>query len=222
MDTEKYFEEKYDASTDIGVISNVVKKELIKNAIISLVLAALAIVLYISFRFKFNYGISCICAILLNVFVTIALFSALRLEVATIFVAAILSIIGYSVNDIIITFDRIRENVKKDKKTKTKEEMDLIVNTSLREILNRSIITTTTTLIPVITLILLGSNDIYEFNIALLAGLITGTLSSLFVASQIWLEMSKRDLKNGKKKRKKKQTEFKDEVDELEIKGINS
>ena len=159
---------------------------------------------------------------MLNVFVTIALFSALRLEVATIFVAAILSIIGYSVNDIIITFDRIRENVKKDKKTKTKEEMDLIVNTSLREILNRSIITTTTTLIPVITLILLGSNDIYEFNIALLAGLITGTLSSLFVASQIWLEMSKRDLKNGKKKRKKKQTEFKDEVDELEIKGINS
>ena len=159
---------------------------------------------------------------MLNVFVTIALFSAFRLEVATIFVAAILSIIGYSVNDIIITFDRIRENVKKDKKTKTKEEMDLIVNTSLREILNRSIITTTTTLIPVITLILLGSNDIYEFNIALLAGLITGTLSSLFVASQIWLEMSKRDLKNGKKKRKKKQTEFKDEVDELEIKGINS
>lgn len=222
MSTENYFEEKYDASTDIGVISNVVKQELIKNAIISLILAFIAIILYISFRFKFNYGISCICAILLNVFVTIAVFSALRLEIATIFIAAILSIIGYSVNDIIITFDRIRENFKKDKKKKTKEEMNLIVNTSLREILNRSIITTITTLIPVVTLILLGSNDIYEFNIALLVGLVTGILSSLFVASQMWLEINKHDLKNGKKKPERKKQEFKDEVDELEIKGINS
>ena len=221
ISTEKYFADKYDASTDVGVISTVVKQELIKNALLSLIIAAIAIVAYISFRFKFSYGVSCVLALLLNVLVTVSLFSILRFEVSSIFIAAILSIIGYSVNDIIITFDRIRENMKKKAKIKDPEEINEVVNSSLREILNRSIITTFTTLIPVLALIFLGSNDIFEFNMALLIGLIAGTLSSLFVASQLWLEITKKNLKEEKPKRKKKNI-VDDEVDELQIKGINS
>lgn len=220
MRTENYFENKYEASTDVGVISTVVKKELIKNAILSLIIAAFAIVIYMWIRFKFSYGISAIAALLLNVLVTVSLFSILRLEVSSIFIAAILSIIGYSVNDVIITFDRIRENVNKKRMIKKAEELDDIVNNSLRDILNRSIVTTFTTLIPVVCLIFLGSHDIFEFNIALLIGLTVGTLSSIFVASQLWLEIEKKYIKSGKKPKEEK-VELK-EVDELRIKGINS
>ena len=221
MRIENYFENKYDASTDVGVISTVVKKELIKNAILSLLIAAFAIVIYMWIRFKFSYGISAIVALLLNVLVTVSLFSIFRLEVSSIFIAAILSIIGYSVNDVIITFDRIRENVNNKVLIKQASELDDIVNNSLREILNRSIITTFTTLIPVVCLIFLGSHDIFEFNIALLIGLVVGTLSSIFVASQLWLEIEKKYIKEGKKPKEKDKVVLK-EVDEIRIKGINS
>jgi len=102
------------------------------------------------------------------------------------------------------------------------DELNSIVNESLREILNRSIVTTMTTLIPVVCLILLGAHDIFEFNIALLFGLVIGTLCSIFVASQIWLEIEKKNIKEGKTKKKKKKIVLEDEVDELQIKGINS
>lgn len=217
---EEYFNDEYNASADIGVISEIVKNELIKNAFISLALAALAIVLYISLRFKFSYGVSCVLALLLNVLVTFMLFSIFGLEVSSIFIAAILSIIGYSVNDIIITFDRIRENVNAKKTIKKGEYKDL-VNESIREVFNRSIITNVTTLIPIIALIFLGAHDIINFNIALLIGFVTGTLSSIFIASQIWLEIEKRSKKKTKKE-KKMWYEVKDEVEELNIKGINS
>lgn len=218
---KKYFDEKYNASTDIGVISEIVKDELIKNAILSLVLATIAIVLYISLRFKFSYGVSCVFALFLNVLVTVSLFCLLGLEVSSIFIAAILSIIGYSVNDIIITFDRIRENVNKKKNIKKTNEYNDIVNKSLREVLNRSIITNLTTLIPIVALIFLGAHDIINFNIALLFGIVVGTLSSIFVASQLWLEIEKRRMKKGKTTGKM-WYEVEDEVSELDIKGVNS
>lgn len=222
LSTEEYFADKYDASVDIDTISNVVKEELIKNAILSLIIASIAIVAYISLRFKFSYGVSCIAALLLNVLVTVSLFSIFRLEVSSIFIAAILSIIGYAVNDIIITFDRIRENMNKAKKVNSTEDLENIVNESLREILNRSIVTGVTTLIPVVALIFLGASDIFEFNVALLFGLVIGTLASLFVASQLWLEIEKRNIKKHKPKKKKKKEVYEDEIDELQIKGINS
>ena len=123
--------------------------------------------------------------------------------------------------DIIITFDRIRENVKKKGKITESSSLNGIVNNSLREILNRSIVTTITTLIPVVCLIFLGAHDIFEFNIALLFGLVIGTLCSIFVASQLWLEIEKKNIKEGKVKKEKKKIVV-DEIDELSIKGINS
>ena len=216
--TENYFKEKYEAKTDIGVVSDVVKKELIKNAILSLIFASIGITLYMSLRFRFDYGISTIIALLHDVFIVIALFSLLRLEVSSIFIAAILSIIGYSINDKIVTFDRIRENLKKKKKITKESELKDIVNNSLRSVLARSINTTLTVIFPVVALIFLGSREILNFNLALLFGLIIGVYSSLFIASQIWFEIRRRNL--GKDDIRKWEDDD-DEVEELKIKGIN-
>ena len=218
VNTEKYFNEKYQAKTDIGVVSDIVKKELIKNAILSLIFASIGITIYMSLRFKFDYGISTIIALLHDVFIVIALFSLFRLEVSSIFVAAILSIIGYSINDKIVTFDRIRENLRKKKQIKTADELKDIVNKSLRSVLTRSINTTLTVIFPVLALIFLGSKEILTFNLALLFGLIIGVYSSLFIASQIWFDIRIHNLGKPTKKH-----EFDDdEIEELKIKGINS
>ncbi len=194
LSSEAYFTEKYEAQTDIGVVSNIVKKQLIENAIISVLVASLCIVIYISIRFKFSFAVTAIIALIHDVFIVIAFFSIFRLEVNSMFIAAILSIIGYSINDTIVTFDRIRENLKNKQTNKiaSKEELTEVVNLSLNQTIVRSIITTITTLIPVISLILLGSHEIVNFNIALLIGLIAGVYSSLFVASQLWLVIEKR------------------------------
>lgn len=221
IETEDYFTNKYQAQTDIGVISNMVKQELIKNAIISLVLASIGIVLYLSFRFRFSYAISAIVALLHDTFFIVALFSILHLEVTSIFIAAVLSIIGYSINDTIVTFDRIRENKKVlyPNGIKKKEQLQNVVNTSLRQTLDRSIVTTLTTLIPVVSLILLGSHEILNFNIALLFGLVSGVYSSICIASQLWFDIEK---KNVGKPRKKKWYEEDNEPEEKKIKGINA
>ena len=220
--TEDYFNEKYDATTEIGVVSDIVKKELIKNAVISLLLAGIAIGIYISMRFTFTYAVGAIVALIHDVFMMIGLFSIFRLEVNSMFIAALLSIVGYSINDTIVTFDRIRENIEKKYhgRLRKKEQYIEIVNESLRETFGRSIVTTFTTLIPVVILIFLGSHEILNFNIALLFGLISGVYSSLFIASQLWLDLDYRhNLKNQKKPKKKTP---KKEDEEILIKGINA
>ncbi len=218
LDTENYFHEQYQAETEIGVVSNVVKRELIKNAFLSLLLAGIAIVIYISIRYKFSYAIGAIIALLHDVFVIIAVFSILEFEVSSIFIAAILSIIGYSINDTIVLFDRIKENIYTKNKNiiKNKEELQEIVNISLRQTLTRSVITTITTLIPVVCLILMGSYEIIYFNIAMMIGLIAGSYSSICIASQLWYQIEKRNI--GKPKKKK----WYDEPEELKVKGVNS
>ena len=197
---EEYFSKKYDAQTDIGVVSNLVKKELVKNAFLSLVLATLGIILYISIRFKFNYAITAILALVHDVFLIVAVFSLFKFEVQSIFIAAILSIVGYSVNDTIVTFDRIRENIGK-KKIKTENDLKDAINSSVRETLGRSVITTITTLIPVISLIFLGSREIFNFNFALLVGLVAGVYSSIFLTSPLYFDFEKKNI--GKKPKKK-------------------
>lgn len=217
---KNYFKEKYDAEASIGVVTNVVKRELVKNAFISLGIAIIGIIIYISLRFSFSYAVGAIIALVWDVFFIIALFSFLRLEVSSIFIAAILSIIGYSINDTIVTFDRVRENINKEYKNKLSKKEDLkeVINLSLSQTLNRSIITTITTLIPVISLIILGSSEIFNFNIALLFGLVSGVYSSIFVATQVLYLLEKRNIG---KPQKKKWYEEDDEVKEKKIKGIN-
>lgn len=217
LSLQEHFEKEYQASTDIGVVSNMVKKELIKNAILSLLISSIATVIYISFRFKFNYAITAIIALLHDVLIIFTVFSLFKLEVETIFIAAILSIIGYSINDTIVIFDRIRENVEKTKITK-KEDLKNVVNDGLNQTVKRSIITSLTTIVTVVSLIIFGSNEILEFNLALLIGLIVGAYSSIFIASQLWFRM---EVKNIGKKPKKKWYED-DGPEEKRIKGINA
>lgn len=217
LKTETYFEEKYNAQTDIGVVSNIVKRELIKNAIYSLLLSTIGIIIYVSLRFKFSYAVSGLVALLHDVFIIISIFSVCHLEVSTIFIAAILSIIGYSVNDTIVVFDRIRENIK-DKKIKVKDDLKEVVNLSLKQTIMRSLITTLTTLFPVVCLILFGSNEIVNFNIALLIGLVVGSYSSLFIASKLWIYLEAKSLNKPIKKENTK----KKEPEELLVKGINA
>ena len=220
--TEKYFTEKYeDSSVDIGVVSNIVKQELVKNAIYALVLAVIGIIVYVSIRYTFAYAVSGIVALVHDALIVVLLFSLLQLEVSTIFIAAILSIIGYSINDTIVLFDRIRENKKDVYKDniKTKKELDDLLNLSIRQTINRNIITSFTTLIPVLCLIIFGSHEILTFNIAMFVGLIAGSYSSLFIAGYIWVIIEGRML--GKPKKDKKWFDD-DEVEELKVKGVNS
>lgn len=213
-----YFEEKYNAKTNIGVVSNMVKKELTKNAILSVLIAILGIIAYVSIRFKFSYAISGVVALMHDVLIIFALFAIFRLEISTMFIAAILAIIGYSINDTIVGFDRIRENLKKvDYKKLTKDKLKEICNMSIRETFVRTIYTSLTTLIPVIALIFLGSKEILTFNLAMLFGLIVGTYSSIFIATTLFIKFESKNI--GKKPKKK--IIYTDEIQEKEIKGIN-
>ncbi|HEY9577843.1 MAG TPA: protein translocase subunit SecDF, partial [Pseudobacillus sp.] len=122
-------------------------------------------------------------------------FSLTRLEVDITFIAAVLTIIGYSINDTIVTFDRMRENMAKRRKIKTEQELEDIVNVSLRQTFTRSVNTVLTVVIAVVALLLFGSESIRNFSIALLIGLISGVYSSLFIAAQLWLIWKKKELK---------------------------
>ncbi len=174
-----YFEDKYDAKVNIGVVSNIVQRELIKNAIFSVILALIGIIIYVSFRFKFSYAFSGVICLVHDVLVIFALFGIFHIEISSMFIAAILAIIGYSINDTIVLFDRIREEISKNNKKLDKELLVSICNRSIQETFSRSIYTTVTTMIPVITLIILGSSEILTFNLAMLFGLICGTYSSI-------------------------------------------
>ena len=218
---EEYFNEKYQATTSVGAISNQVKKDITKNAIKALIYACIGMIIYVSIRFKFSYGISSILALVHDSVMVLIIFSLLRLEVNSMFIASILSIIGYSINNTIVIFDRIRENKTKLYKDKIKKIEDLkeIVNVSLRQTITRCLITTVTTLLPVVSLIFLGSYEIINFNIALLIGLVVGTFSSIFIASQIWMTIEKKNI--GKDPNKHWYDDNKKEKEELQVKGIN-
>lgn len=215
---KNYFTDQYSAKVDIGVVSNVVKQQLINNAIVSVLIAILGIIIYISLRFKFSYGLASVLALLHDIGIIFAIFAITHLEVSTMFIAAVLAIIGYSINDTIVCFDRIRENLEKiSEKHLTKEKLEEVSNQSIRETFTRTIWTSLTTIIPVVALIFLGSKEILQFNIAMLIGLISGTYSSIFIATTIFLMVEKRNI--GKKKKAKKI--YKDDLEEKMIKGVN-
>lgn len=213
-----YFEDKYDAKTSIGVISNVVKQELVKNAILSVIIALIGIILYISVRFKFSYAVGGVVSLFHDVLIVCALFAIFHLEVSSMFIVAILTIIGYSINDTIVTFDRIREELSKvDSKKLTKEDVWSISNRAVCETFVRSLHTFITTLIPIVILIFLGSREILTFNLAMLFGLIVGVYSSIYIATVIFATIEAKSV--GKPKKKK--TVYTDEYEEKLVKGIN-
>ena len=215
-EVESYFLDKYNASVDIGVVSNVVKQDLIKNAIFSIVISLIGIILYITFRFKFSYGISSVICLVHDALMMVASVILLRVEVNSMFIAAVLAIIGYSINNTIVVFDRVRENLKKkDKENFSKDELKEVVNISIKDTMARSIYTSLTTLLPVIALLVMGSREILTFNVAMIVGLIAGTYSSLLLAGWLYVSFASKKKNNNKKRKVVK------EVSEKTIKGIN-
>lgn len=185
----------YGHEPNVSTVSPTVGKELVKNAIKALSLAAVGIIIYVAIRFEWRMGVGAIVSLLHDVFFIVAAFSLLRLEVDITFIAAVLTIVGYSINDTIVTFDRIRENIDRSEKITTKEELALIVNKSLRQTMGRSVNTVLTVIIVVVALIAFGAPSIQNFSIALLIGLVTGMYSSICIAAQIWYTLKAREMK---------------------------
>lgn len=197
-EVKSHFNELYGSEPNVSTVSPTVGKELARNAMYGVLIASIGIIIYVSIRFEFYMALASIVALLHDAFFIIAFFSITRLEVDITFIAAILTIVGYSINDTIVTFDRIRELYKK-KKVKTIEDLQFIVNRSLQQTFTRSINTVLTVVIAVVALMIFGSTSITNFSIALLVGLVSGTYSSLFIAAQLWL------IWKGKQLNKKKE-----------------
>lgn len=213
-----YFEDKYEAKTNIGVVSNIVQQELVKNAILSVIISLAGIILYISIRFKFSYAVGGVVSLLHDVLFIFALFTILHLEISTMFIAAILAIIGYSINDTIVTFDRIREELGNiSEKKMTKKTVWDVTNRAVCETFVRTVHTFIATLIPIVVLIFLGSKEILTFNLAMLFGFIAGAYSSIYIAAVIFAAIESRSV--GKPKKQKRI--YTDEYEEKMVKGVN-
>ncbi|WP_391116160.1 protein translocase subunit SecDF [Psychrobacillus sp. L3] len=187
--------QQFGIDPNVSSVSPTVGKELAKNAIYALLIAALGIVIYVAFRFEWRMGFASIVSLLHDAFLMVSIFSILRLEVDITFIAAVLTIVGYSINDTIVTFDRIRENLHRSKKITTEEELATIVNKSLRQTLGRSVNTVLTVILVTVALLIFGAEGIRNFSIALLIGLIAGTYSSIFIAAQIWFDLKVKELR---------------------------
>ena len=203
--------------TSMSEISTLVTKNLTKNAIKSLIYSLIAIIIYIAIRFNFNYAVSGILMLSHDVLIILSMFAIFNIPVDFIIVASLLTIIGYSINDTIVVFDRIRENRKKlyrNKKILTDEEMNKLVNSSSNETVSRNVWTSVTTISAVVILLCVGLNDIYTFNVSILIGLGAGSISSLLIGPRVWMAFEKRS-------QNRPDDEDDDEVEELKIKGIN-
>ncbi len=189
------FDELYGYEPAVSTVSPIVGQELAKNAMIALAIASIGIIIYASIRFEWRMALPSVLALIHDAFIMIAIFSIFRIEVDITFIAAVLTIVGYSINDTIVTFDRVRENLRKYKVIHNENEIDAIINRSLKQTLTRSVNTVFTVVIVVLFLIIFGSSAIFNFSLALLIGLISGIYSSLFIALQLWGILKKRQFR---------------------------
>ena len=163
----------------VEMVGPKVGKDLREKAILSIIYAIIGIVIYISWRFELQYAIAAIIALVHDVLVTMGAFSLADKEFTLVIVAAFLTIIGYSLNDTIVVFDRIRENMRR----KGKATLTDVINMSINQTLSRTILTSGTTLLVVVALFLRGGEIIHDFSFALIVGVLVGTYSSIFIAS---------------------------------------
>jgi len=217
----EYSIETYESEASDSTVSPIVGQELVKDAIIMSILSWIGIMIYVSIRFKWDYAVSGIVALIHDVLVILAIFTIFRMEVTTDIIAVALTIIGYSINDSIVIFDRMRENTEAygSKHVFKNEDYYNIVNKSLQETVGRSVITSISTIIPIIALLIFGSSSIFDFNIALMIGLLGGSISSIFMAAQLWYVL--RCKVKPKKPVAKKEKFKKEDIEEYTIPGIN-
>ncbi|MEJ6709475.1 MAG: protein translocase subunit SecF [Amylibacter sp.] len=167
-----------------------VSGELIQTAVIAVILAIAAVLFYIWLRFEWQFSVGAVAALVHDIVLTIGVFSLLQIKFDLAIIAALLTIVGYSLNDTVVVFDRVRENLRKYKK----KDLKAVLNLSINETLSRTVMTSVTTLIALISLFILGGDVIRGFVFAMIWGVIVGTYSSVFIASAILLRLDvKRD-----------------------------
>ena len=171
----------------VETVGPVIGENLKKLAIYALLFAFIGIILYITMRFEFKFSIISILALLHDTLIVLGIFSLLQKEITISIIAAVLTIIGYSLNNTIVILDRLRENIK----FKTREPFENLINMSINQSLSRTINTALTTIIPILTLYFFGGNILSDFALALFIGMVAGTYSSIFIASPLLIEWNK-------------------------------
>ena len=183
----------YEPSITFAAVESVgpkVSGELIQTAVLAVVLAIAAVLFYIWLRFEWQFSVGAVAALVHDVLLTIGIFSLVQIKFDLAIIAALLTIVGYSLNDTVVVFDRVRENLRKFKKLSLKD----VLNGSINETLSRTVMTSVTTLLALIALFVLGGDVIRGFVFAMIWGVIVGTYSSVFIASAILLRLGvKRD-----------------------------
>ena len=168
-------------------------KTLLINSILAILIAVILILIYIAIRFELLSGLVAIMMLLHDVLIMCALVAIFRIQINAGFIAALITIIGYSINNVIIVFDRIRENKKKE--IYKDYPSDALVNVSIKQVLNRSILTALTTIVSVLALTILGVSSIREFLLPILFGLLSGVYSSTMLAGPIWAKINEKTMK---------------------------
>lgn len=176
----------------VDTVSPTIGKELTQTAVVACVIAVILMLIYITIRFEFLSGMAAIIALIHDVAIIVSAYMIFRMPLNVAFIAAVLTIIGYSINDTIVVFDRIRENIKFARKETYAE----IANKSVNQTITRSINTSLTTLVTIVLLYFLGVDSIKDFSLALIIGLLAGTYSSIFIAAPTWVAFKKE--KNNK------------------------
>mgnify|MGYP001221819989 CR=1 FL=1 len=162
-----------------------VSDELLKNGLLAICLSLAAMLFYIWIRFEWQFSLGAIIALVHDVIITIGFFSILEFEINLSIIAAVLTIVGYSMNDTVVIFDRVRENLKKY----TSKKIDEISNLSINETLSRTIITSSTTLLALLSIFFFGGTILHGFSFAMILGVIFGTYSSIFIANPILIKL---------------------------------
>lgn len=172
-------------STQIDTVGPTLGKELLASGLLALLLAFVGILIYLTFRFQFDYGFFAFIALFHDVFITVGIFSILGLvvglEVNTLFIVALLTIIGFSVNDTVVIYDRVREVIQFN----PKQPINQVVEDAVNQTLTRSINTTLTTILPLLAIFLFGGETLKYFALTLIIGFISGAYSSIFIASTL-------------------------------------
>ncbi|WMT40062.1 protein translocase subunit SecF [Paenibacillus sp. D2_2] len=186
------------AAFEVNTVDTEMAKELAQNAIKAVLIACLGIIVYVSIRFEWRFAVAAVISLLHDAILVIALFSIFHLKVDLTFIVAVLTIIGYSINDTIVIFDRIRENMRFSK-LKTKEDLKELVDHSIAQTIMRSIYTVLTVFIAALFLFLLGGESIKMFSLAMTIGLVLGAYSTIFIASPLWYVLKVREKKKPAK-----------------------
>lgn len=165
-------------------VSASVSTELTERAILAIAIAAVLQVVYIWIRFQFKFGITAVLALLHDVVITLGLMAVFRVQINSAFVAAILTVLGYSMNDTVVVIDRIRENLANRRKGESLEEM---TTRSMQEVITRSLFTGVSVQMMLVAMLIWGGDSIWDFAMTLLIGITSGTYSSIFIAAALWL-----------------------------------